>query len=883
VSIKINKSASVIIFVATLVFFVNIQNTIAQNRIYQTKKIDGKPPVIDGSVTEEAWEVVKWSADFIQRDPYENQAPSQPTAFKVLYDDNNLYIAIKAFDNQPEKIEKRLTRRDAFAGDWVGIGIDSYNDNLTGFGFTVNAAGVKSDGIVTNDNDFDDTWNPVWYVKVGADDEGWIAEMKIPLTQLRFSKKDKYVWGLEIMRQIFRKEEMSLWQMVPQNTHGWVSLWGELQGIENIKPIKEVEILPYAMLKYESSEKEDGNPFKTGSSWGYNTGLDAKIAVTNDLTLNMSINPDFGQVEADPSTVNLSAFELFFEEKRPFFVEGSNIFDYSLTDGDGPFSSDNLFYSRRIGRHPTYTPDIADDEYIKIPEFTTILGAAKLSGKTQNGWSVGILESLTKEEKATIDNEGLQREECIEPMTNFFNARLQKDLKQGNTSIGGMITSTNRFINDSHLDYLPKSAYTGGLDFKNYWDDKSYFISVKTIFSSVNGSTEAITGLQESPQRYYQRPDANHLSVDTTLTNLSGSGGTIQGGKIGGGHWSYSGWTTWRSPGLELNDQGYIRGSDFVNQVVWAAYRIWEPFSIFRSININLASWSGWDFNKTNLYTGLNLNLNTQFKNYWRLGGGINRNGREYNRSELRGGPALLSPASWNYWVNIGTDKRKNLVFSVFMRNNHNDNNYAVSFGTGIDIEYRPLDFLQINLSPNFNLQKSSVIYTGTVDLENNETRYLTASIKQEFASLDLRINLSLTPDLSIQFWGQPFLFSGDYSNFKKVVDAGNTDIMKQYHEFDTDEISYDDENDIYNIDENKNGQTDYSFNNPDFSFYEFRSNLVIRWEYIPGSTAYLVWSQGRTGDHPDGRFSLNENIDRLSMTQPTNTFLVKLSYRLSF
>lgn len=851
--------------------------------MYETKQIQGKAPVIDGFIDDEVWDLVEWSGDFVQQEPYENAEPSQQTAFKVLYDDNNLYFAVRAFDNEPEKIEKMLTRRDEFAGDWIGIAIDSYNDDLTGFGFTVNAAGVKSDGIVTNDNEFDETWNPVWYVKVMVDETGWVAEAQIPLTQLRFSKKEEYVWGLEIMRQIFRKEEMSLWQKVPQNTARWVSLWGELKGINNIKPIKEVEILPYAMMKYETSEKEEGNPFTTGSKWGYNAGLDAKVAITNDLTLNLTVNPDFGQVEADPSEVNLSAFESYFQEKRPFFIEGSNIFNYPLTGGDGPFSSDNLFYSRRIGRRPSFEPEIDDNEFINSPSYTRILGAAKLSGKTQKGLSIGIMESLTKEEIAEIDNYGQRTKVPVEPMTNYFNTRLQKDFNNGNTTFGGMLTSTNRFINDSVLEFLPNSAYTGGLDFTNFWDEKSYYLSAKAVVSKVSGTSEAIRELQEAPQRYYQRPDASHLNFDTTLTSLMGSGGTIEGGKIGGGHWRFGGWTTWRSPGLELNDQGYLRGADFANEVLYAGYRIWEPFSIFRSMNFNVAGWLGWDFGGNVLYQGLNFNFNTQFKNYWRFGTGISYDGNEFNRSELRGGPALISPGYVNQWISIGSDNRKKLSVGMFMSNRRNDNKYAEAINAGLEIEYRPLDFLQISLSPNFYLENTSVIYIETIDLYNGQNRYITSSITQEFTSLDLRINFSITPDLSIQFWGQPFLFSGDYSEFKKVIDAGNSDIMNQYHQFTSDEISYNGDADIYDIDENADGKSDYSFENPDFSFYEFRSNLVLRWEYIPGSTAYLVWSQGRTGDHPDGMFSLSDNINRLSTVTPTNTFLIKLSYRLSF
>ncbi|MBC8319723.1 MAG: carbohydrate binding family 9 domain-containing protein [Bacteroidetes bacterium] len=861
----------------TIIF--NYFLSISQERIYTTVHIEGESPVIDGVIDESVWDIASWSNDFTQREPYENQPPTQSTSFKILYDISNLYIAIRAFDSEPGKIEKRLTRRDGFEGDWVAVGIDSYNDKLTGFSFGVNAAGVKGDGIVTNDNDFDVTWDPVWYVKVSIDELGWVAEMKIPFNQLRFASEKEHTWGLEVIRWLFRKEEMSLWQMVPVDAGGWTSEWGELTGINNINPKREIEIIPYGMMKFETYEKEEGNPFITGSDWGFNAGVDGKIAITNDFTLNFTANPDFGQVEADPSEVNLSAFETFFEEKRPFFVEGSNIYDYPLTGGDGGFSRDNLFYSRRIGIRPHYELDLIDSEYANIPEYTTILGAVKLSGKTKNGWSIGILESLTNEEKAIIDYNGDRRKEVIEPATNFFNTRIQKDLNNGNTQIGGMVTATNRFIYDSALNFLPTSAYTSGVDFRNFWKDKSYYLSAKASVSVINGSTDAITYLQESAQHYFQRPDASHLKVDTTLTTLSGTGGTIEGGKIGGGHWSMGGWTTWRSPGLELNDMGYMRQADFINQVGWVGYRIWEPVGIFRSINFNMAAWSGWDFSGTHIYSGGNFNINSQFKNYWRLGTGINREGIDINRHELRGGPALRTPGTLSSWFHISTDDRKKLGFSLSASNNLGDNNYRRSVNYSMEITYQPTDFLQLSLEPSYHWSYNEIIYVETIDYKN-VNRYIVSGIDQEFVSMDIRVNIGITPDLSIQYWGQPFLFSGDYFDFRKVINPMADNFEDQFHTFTPGEINYDKVKDIYTIHE---GVDLYAFADPDFSFFEFRSNLVVRWEYIPGSSAYLVWSQGRTGDHPDGAFSLSENIDRLSSLVPHNVFLLKLSYRFSF
>ena len=869
------KSRPFLLLLLLLPFFME-----AQMRIYTTVRLDGEEPDIDGIIDETVWDAAEWAGDFTQSEPYENAPPSQETDFKILYDDNHLYVAIRAFDTEPDKIERRLGRRDHAEGDWIAIGISSYNDKLSGFGFGVNAAGVKVDGISTNDSDWDDTPEPVWYVKTSIDEQGWIAEMKIPLNQLRFAKVEKHIWGLEVMRFLFRKEEMSLWQMIPMESNAWVSRWGELHGINHIKPKKEIALTPYVMGSLETSEKEEGNPYQTGTDWNYNAGLDGKIAVTNDLTLNFTINPDFGQVEADPSEVNLSAFESFFREKRPFFIEGSNIFNYPVSSGH---DRDNLFYSRRIGRRPHYEPELGENEYLKTHEFTRILGAFKLSGKTRNGWSIGLLESVTNKEFATIDNNGEERKEAIEPLTNFVNARIQKDINKGKTIVGGIFTATNRFINDSTLEFMPTAAYTGGLDFEQFWDERTWNLKAKMILSSVSGSKEAMLDLQEAPQRYYQRPDATHLSVDSNLTVLQGYGGSFSAAKIARGHWRYGISGGWRSPGLSVNDIGFQRRADVIEQSAWGNYVIWNPFSIFRSMRINTSQWSGWDFSGRHLYAGARLSWNTQFKNYWSVNVWGSRPFFDIDRHQLRGGPAIRKPGQWRLGMNVSSDERKKLVADFFILRGWADDNYRTPFDVGFGLTWQALPSLQLSVSPVYVNNRETANYIETIDYDGGE-RYIVSNLDAKQLRINLRINYSITPDLTIQFWGQPFFFSGDYEVFKKVTDqAGSTDYYSQFHAFDDNEISYDDTDNEYLIDENGDGNTDYSFGNPDFSFYEFRSNFVIRWEYIPGSTAYFVWSQGRTGDHPDGRFSLSDNINYLLDQTPRNIFLLKFSYRFSF
>jgi hypothetical protein len=852
----------------------------AGKKIYTTKKINPHPPTIDGKLDDAAWEKVEWEGDFTQREPYEGKEPSQKTAFKILYDDKNLYVGIRAYDTEPGKIVKRMSRRDILDGDWVDINIDSYHDLRTAFSFEVNAAGVKGDEAITEDGDnWDSTWDPIWYVKTSIDEEGWMAEMKIPFSQLRFAKKENHVWGLQCTRKLFRKQEQSLWQFIPKDSPGWVHRFGELRGIQSIKAGRRIEMTPYVVGDAQRFESEEGNPFATGKSYRFSGGLDGKIAVTSDLTLDFTINPDFGQVEADPSEVNLTAFETYFQEKRPFFIEGRNILNFQIMGGDGTFSSDNLFYSRRIGSTPHHEPDTNENEYMHVPTNTSILGAFKLTGKTKKGLSIGILESLTAKENAQIDFQGERRSEAVEPLTNYFMFRLQKDYKQGNTIIGGMLTATNRSINDSQLNFLHKAAYTGGFDFYHTWKKKTYYLSLKTVFSHVRGDKEAILESQESSRRYFQRPDATHVSVDPNRTSLSGHGGTLTFGKGGKGHLRFSTGVTWRSPGLELNDLGYLRSADKIMEWVWAAYRIWKPFAIFKTLNINMNQWKGWDFSGENIFNGGNINFNGDFKNCWWFSVGVNRQGAEISPSALRGGPALRYPGGWNEWISLGTDSRKALGFDVGTSHYQGDENSDRSQSIWFGATYRPGSNLSISVAPEISFYKSLLQYVDTVEVGLDE-RYIFASIDQKTVGITIRLNYSITPELSIQFYGQPFISAGKYTTFKHITEPRAEVFTDRYHIYADNEIQYNTDEELYYIDENLDGSADYSVENPNFNFLQFRSNLVIRWEYSPGSTLYLVWSQGRTGDDSTGDFSFRNHMRDLFHIRPHNVFLVKFTYR---
>jgi hypothetical protein len=847
---------------------------------YRAARAADQSPVIDGRIDEACWDRAAWEGGFVQRDPYEGRDPSEPTSFKILYDDKYVYVGIRAHDSKADSIEKRLSRRDNGSGDMVTVGFDSLYDRLTAFVFSVNAAGVKSDQLLVNDgqssgNEEDMSWDPIWDTAVSSDDEGWSAEMRIPFSQLRFGVKEDQIWGLQVRRFLFRANETSDWQLIPRNAPGLVHLFGDLRGLDGLTAPHQVEIMPYAVGSLLSARAVPGNPFATGSDKKLMGGVDGKIGVSSNLTMNFTVNPDFGQVEADPSVVNLTAYETFYQEKRPFFVEGRNIFDYQIMGGDGDFSDDNLFYSRRIGRYPQLIPPV--DGYLDMPAATTILGAFKLTGKTKSGFSIGVLESVTAREKAATFSAGSDGLVIVEPLTSYFALRAQKDWNGGATVLGAMATAVNREQDGGAYDALHRSAYSGGIDFSHSWGNRNYYLSFKAVTSHVRGTAEAILNTQLSPVHYFQRPDAGYLGVDPGRMSLSGTGGTFEIGKQGGGRWMYVVALTWRSPELELNDVGYLRQTDVIMSYAWAGYQITEPFGPFRSFNVNFNAWTGYNFGGENIFKGGNVNFNLNLKNYWYVGFGYNPQGSTLSSSSLRGGPSLYWPSGDSAWLFIQTDSRKKVRFSLSGSTSHRGDGDLSSWSVSPSLTIIPGPAFNVSLAPSYSRYHSILQYIGTTAF-GNESRYIFGTIEQETLALTLRLTYCLTPDLTIQFYGMPFVSAGAYRDFKRIVNSRSKAADERYRLFGGDAV-LDPAAPAYRVDENRDGLVDYSFGAPDFNFRQFRSNLVLRWEYIPGSSLYVVWSQGRTGFLPTGAFDVGQDLRSLFDTHPENVFLVKFSY----
>ncbi|RPJ56735.1 MAG: hydrolase [Acidobacteria bacterium] len=845
-------------------------------RIYNTVKLAGTPPVIDGRLDDDAWKEGQWAGDYIQQIPTEGAKPSQPTEIKILYDEKNVYVAIRAYDD-PKLIHNYGSRRDKVedVGDIVGVCFDSYNDKRTGFEFDLTAGGGKTDLLLANDG-WDTTWDAVWHGKTAMEENAWTAEFQIPLNQLRYGPQGEQVWGLHAWRWIDRNQEEDQWNLIPRQSTGRMYNLGELHGIRGLRRIRHVELLPHVVSKLTSDPKVQGDPYRNGVQGDASVGLDAKIGLTSNFTLDATVNPDFGQVEADPSVMNLTAYETFYPEKRPFFLEGKNIMKFDVGGEDG--GGDMLFYSRRIGAAPAHSPRLAAGEFMRLPEATSILDAVKITGKTDGGLSLGILQSLTSRETAEISRQGVESRSAVEPSSNYFLSVIGKDWDKGNTSLGGMFTSTHRWISDPELGFLPTDALTGGVDFARYFENRTYVLQGKTVFSQVTGSRQAISDLQTNAVHYYQRPDAAHLKLNPNATSLAGHGGQLLFGKTEKGRWRFSNTFEWRSPGLDLNDIGYLRQADSANNQVAVGYRESAPKSIFRSFGFELHRIDSWDFGglKTEGMTG--FGGDATFTNKWHAHGAMHLVGTDVGTRLLRGGPAVARDRFFCWSVGGGSDPSRRVAVQAGVHRHLFEQRRSSLTELYPGLTLKLSDSLMIVSELQYSHNINDLEYVAT-PASGASSLYILGRIDQKTLGTTFRVNLTLTPDLSVQYYGSPFISTGRYAGFKRTTSPLAENYMDRFRSVPAPEITYHPETNIYDVVETAG--LEYSFNRPDFSFREFRSNLVMRWEPKPGSSLYVVWSQGRTSASNLWDGSLSDNYSALWNAPSQNVFLVKLSYWL--
>lgn len=849
-------------------------------RIYVTQRLVGEPPSIDGRLDDAAWREGEWAGDYIQQLPVEGGVPSRETELKILYDDDNVYMAIRAYDDM-DQISRYRARRDEFTGDVVGVCFDSYFDKRAGFEFDLTSAGTKIDLVLSNEG-WDVTWDAVWVGKVAYESDAWTAEFQVPLSQLRYGPQEEQVWGMHAWRWIDRLQEESQWNLIPRQGTGRLYNFGELHGIRDLEPRRRIELLPHVVGQVESLPDEVGNPYVGTAAGTGAVGLDAKIGLTSNFTLDGTINPDFGQVEADPSVLNLTAYETFYEEKRPFFLEGKRIFALGLAgsaiagDESGTLQGDQVFYSRRIGAPPAVRPPIPVGAFLDTPGETSIISAAKVTGKTRDGLSIGLLQSLTASEHARVWLDEAEQRISVAPTTNYVVGRVQKDWDKGNAILGGMVTSSHRWLpDDGALDQLPTDAFTGAVDATRFFADRSYVVEGRALFSRISGAAPAILALQTQPVHYYQRPDASHLGVDADATSLTGYGGTLRVARYGNSKWSWSESLRWMSPGLELNDLGYLRQADIILNEAALGFTETEPHGAFRSYGVGVSRADGWDFGGLKTAGSTGVEASGMFRNLWGLFGGVAWVEAPTDTRLLRGGPAMRTSRFVSAHVGAHSDPSRRVNVSVATEHHFvpEGGSYA-DVSTGVTV--RPTDVVHVSAHAFYQHNVDDLQYVETA-VAGGSPRYLLGRLDQESLGLTFRVNLFLTPDLTIQYYGSPFVSDGRYAEFKRATSPRATAYADRFHRIAAPEIEYVPDTNAYRVEE---GGAVYTFGNPDFGFRQFRSNLVARWEFSPGSALYVVWSQERTENGISGE-SLTGSLRSLGSAPAANVLLVKLSYWL--
>ncbi|HEV2149126.1 MAG TPA: DUF5916 domain-containing protein [Longimicrobiaceae bacterium] len=853
-------------------------------------RLAGASPVIDGRLDDEAWAAAEPATGFVQMRPAPGKAATERTEARVVYGDDAVYVAMRMYDSAPDSVAAQLARRDASGvySDWAHVLIDSYNDRRTGFRFSVNPRGVKKDVLHYDDTSEDVNWDAVWEVGTRVDSLGWTAEFRIPLSQLRYSGSadGERVWGVNFAREIARRGEWAWWSPVLPSVAGMVSQAGELHGLRGIRTVRRLEVLPYSVASVTRAPGDAANPFYSRNDPGVNAGVDVRYGLTSNLTLSATLNPDFGQVEADPAQFNLSAYESYFSEKRPFFMEGSNIFSFGVGTDDN--SGEALFYSRRIGRVPQRRVNPGDG-WLVAPDATTILGAAKVTGKTAGGWTLGLLDAVTGEESARLAARGgATTAEAVEPLTNYLVGSLSRDFRRGGSAIGMMATATNRNLDGrDEFAFLRSSAYSAGVRGRhrfasNTWEANGYLAG-----SHIRGSEESILRVQQSSAHYFQRPDADHLEVDPTRTSLTGAVASVWVGKNGGSKLRGGFGGHLRTPGLELNDLGFMGEADQVQAFASWRYEQFEPQGIFRNWSLGLNPFSMWTTGGERIYTQLGHWANFQLKNFWGGGWWTGRRFDALSNGSLRGGPAIVRPGGqrFNVWVN--SDSRKPVRGSVSFWSGYENDGGGWDYGVGPSVSYRPSSQLNVSVGPSFNRNHSTWQYVAQRG-PAEDRRYVLSQMDQTTVSLSTRLNYTISPTLSLELYAQPFVSAGTYERFMEVQDPRASRFRDRFHVLGADEIRFNEEKGVFEVNRTGGEKPDYAFSKPDFNFKQLRSNAVVRWEYRPGSTLFVVWSQGRTDYLQDGSFGFGRDFGRLMgldndySVPSTNVLMVKFSYWLN-
>ena len=823
-----------------------------------------RPPVLDGRTDDPIWADARVIDQFLEYEPNEGAVPRFKTEVRITYDDKYLYFLARMHDPAPDSIVSLLSRRDVRTqSEQLKIVIDSYHDRRTAYQFAVNPAGVKRDYYVYNDAEEDDSWDAIWDVATAIDSLGWVAEMRIPFSQLRFANKPDHTFGLLMVRDIARTNQRISWPLYYRNRQGYISQGGELNGIQAIPRPRRLEVTPYAVSKAETKVKDDRSGYEMRPA--ASAGADIKYGISSNLTLDATINPDFGQVEADPAVLNLSAFETFFQERRPFFLEGTGIFQFNVQCGDIDSGCTGLFYSRRIGRAPQLgnVPGYADP---RNEVATTILGAAKITGRLGSGMSVGILNALTQREANPVDL-------TIEPRTNYFVGRLTQDFKDGNSGAGFMLTAVNRDNDPRVTSLLRRQAYATGFDMRHRFFDKRYEMRAYVSGSLVRGTESAIAATQTSGVHGYDRPDDN-VKFDPTRTTLVGDAQRISISKFGGGNTRFQTVYQRFSPGYEINDVGYLQRADEQLFRNWFAIQNNKPNSWQNRASYNFNTFNSWTAAGLPLNFGVNQNSHIEFKNTWWGHLGFNYNnfiGQQFSDREARGGPAIRKSPDASFWGGVEGDRRWQFVPYLWGGAWTGDDWRSKEGWVEPTIQFRAATNFSGSIGVNISGGIDDNQWVGNFTDDAGVRSYTFARLRQTSTGITARVNYIMTPNLSFQTYINPFISTGTYSNWRRLSSTPRAE-------------DYDARYETYLSDHDENPATPDAQGDPGgFRFRSFNSNAVLRWEYRPGSALFLVWTHGRQEFDPRAReFNFERETRDLFSLHPNNTFLIKASYWFS-
>ncbi len=880
----------IVLFIIIITIFAHAQTEIFNPEEYQNREVTavrlGEPLNIDGILDETLYST-KANGPFIQHEPNNGILGSENTEFWVGYDDNALYIGAMMHDSNPDSIIARMSRRDGGeTSDILYMVIDSYFDRRSAFWFGINPVGSIGDGTVSNDDNFDDAWDGIWDGQGRINENGWSTEIRVPFSQLRFNKSDENIMGIGLGRHIHRRNEMDFFTYISREESGLVSHIATLKGIKKIQPPKRLEMTPYITGNHGILKTENENPFYNGKDSDINIGTDLKIGIGSNLTVDATINPDFGQVEVDPSEINLSAFETFYREKRPFFIEGANIFRFGV---GGPTNRMNFgtmeptfFYSRRIGKFPSYGYDV-DGDWVKVPSTTSIAGAAKLSGKITDTWSVGAFSALTKREFAEVQIDDENSEVEVEPLASYNLFRTLKEFNQGRQGLGLIATYVDRDFEDTTLqEILSDNSTVLGIDgwtFLN--EDKDWVIGGWLGYSNVIGSKDYISDLQQSSARYYQRPDADHVELDPNRTNLDGFSGKVTINKETG-KWDFNSAIQFVSPGFENNDMGLNFRADNINKHISFGYKWLEPSKVFQLAMLNTAYMTNHNFAGDKLSEMTFLFGFARFNNFWTINPIIGIGPRTLNDQALRGGPMVISPAGLWSRVFVRTDSRKPIIYELGGNYELSEKgNYSLYMSPGIEMNIGTR--LQLQFEPGFNKQVQIDQYIDSFDddtaIDMHGSRHIVAQMDRKTVSAELRIDYTFTPKLSLQAYVQPYMTVGSYSRFKEFAKPETYDFIE--YGKDNNMLIENDGDDGYELYPNGRDGNSIYVENPDFNYKALIGSAVLRWEFRHGSTLYLVWTRNGSDEQNPGDFSFNQDLKDMFSADADNVFALKLTYWL--